>query len=370
MYGSTARVEAVIDYSLRAWYDPPVLPELDGSCGVDGETPPRLRVVLEAPVTLTESWSLSTRTRVATVEPAGDGERDRCRMTFLDFDVTDRVVDGAREFLEEQLSEVDELAASVELRPSFEEWWGILRDPIELEDSVWLAMGPRGVTRGPVRGSADSLRVDLRLEANPRVVLGPRPPADSTPLPPLRTGDVTPGLDIVVQGRAEYGTVSRRLMDEIGGLTLEHEGRSVRVDSLELRSIGGGQVALGVRVSGDLAARLWLTGTPVVDTIGHIVHVPDLDFHVATENLLVEAASWLRREELRERLREQALWRADPAEAWLRGWLVEGLNREISSDLRIEGAVDTLTVQGVQPLPEHLLVRIGARAAAGVRILP
>ncbi len=370
MRGSTARVEALVEYSLRAWYDPPVLPELNGSCGVDDEAPPRLRVVLEAPVTLTEDWSLATRTRVAAVEPAGDEDRDRCRMTFLDFDVTDRVVEGAREFLTEQVSEVDEMAASVELRPSFEEWWAILREPIELEDSIWLAMGPRGVTRGPVRGTPDSLRVDLALDANPRVVVGPRPPPDTTPLPPLRTGDVQPGLDIVLQGRAEYGTVSRRLMQEVAGLRLEHEGRTIQVDSLELRSIGGGRVALGVRVSGDLAARLWLTGTPVVDTIGHIVHVPDLDFHVATLNVLVEAASWLRREEFRERLREKALWRAAPAEAWLRGWLVEGLNREISSDLRIRGVVDTLVVQGVQPLPDHFLIRIGARADAGVRILP
>jgi hypothetical protein len=230
----------MIEYALTAYYDPPILPEVSGSCGTGDNEKRRLSVVLEAPLSLTEAWRLDTRSRVVTVEPPTDEDRDRCRVTFLNIDLTGRVVDGAREFFEEQERTVDSIAASLDLRPSFEGWWETLRDPIELADSVWLVLGPDAIRRGAVRGSGDSLWVDLALEARPTVVVGPRPEVDETPLPALTAGEVTPGLNLVVEGRVDYGTASRMVLDELAGVEVEHEGRTVTVDELRVFGIGRG----------------------------------------------------------------------------------------------------------------------------------
>ncbi len=366
MVDSVARVEGVIEYALTAYYDPPILPEVSGSCGTDDDQRRRLAVVIEAPLSLSEAWRLDTRSRLVSVRPPTEDDRDRCRVTFLGIDLTDRVVDGATAFLEEQERTVDSIAASVDLRPSFEGWWETLRDPVELADSVWLVLGPEAIRRGTPRGSGDSLWVDLALEARPRVVVGPRPESDDTPLPALTAGEVTPGLDLVVEGRVDYGTASRMLLDELAGVEVEHEGRTVTVDELRVFGIGRGRVALDVVVTGDLSARLYFTGTPVLDSATQVISVPDLDFDVATQDVVVAAASWIQQVGLRRVLRERAQWPAAPATEWLSTWLDRGINREISDDLRVEGTVLSVTPQSVYALRDHMVVRVAARADARV----
>lgn len=372
MRGDTARVEALVEYSLRAWYDPPVLPAISGSCGTgDGEERPRLRLVLEAPITMTEEWGLSTEANLTTLEPATDEERDRCEMTFLDFDVTGRVVDGARSFLEGQESTLDSLAASVELRHHFASWWETIRDPIQLTDSVWLVLGPETVRRGPIRGVGDSVRVDLSLAARPRVVVAPRPPRDTTSLPPLVAVSSAPtGIDARVEGLVDYRTASQFLERELVGTELEGGGRRIRLEGLELYGLGGSEVALEVRVSGDVEARLFLTGTPTLDSGDRVIAVPDLDFDVATQSVVLEAASWVRGLGLRQLLQERARWPAAQAEDWLGEWLRKGINREVSSALLIRGNVDGVSVEQVLPLTGDLRIHLDARAAAWIELLP
>jgi hypothetical protein len=274
------------------------------------------------------------------------------------------VVEGARSYLEQQERTVDSIAASLDLRPSFEAWWETLREPVELADSVWLVVGPNSVRQGTFDGVGDSVWVELALEAFPSVVVGPRPVADETPLPPLGTGTFEPGLDLIVEGRAEWATLSGMLMDELAGTEVRHEGRTVTVDSLRVYGIGGGRIALDVRVSGDLAARLFFTGTPALDASSQVISLPDLDFDVATADVLLAAAAWMQRLGLRTLLRERATWPAAPVAAWLEQWLDEGLNRSISDDLRVSGQVASVTPREVYALREHLLVRIAARADA------
>jgi hypothetical protein len=369
MRGDTVRLEGVVEYSLRAWYDPPILPAIGASCGTGDGPRPRLHVVLEAPLALTGEWGLETEAKLTRLEPATEEERDRCEMTFLDFDVTDQVVAGAREFLEGHEETLDSLVASVELRPSFASWWGTLRDPIHLADSVWLVFGPESVRRGPIRGEADSVHVDLELVARPRIVVGPRPAVDTVGLPPLGTGGRASGVRATVEGLVEYATASRFLNREVAGTVLERGDRRIRLDSLRLHGLGNGEIAVEVDVSGDLEARLFLTGTPALENAGQTLAVPDLDFHVATRNVLLEAASWLRGFGLRELLRAQARWPADQAEDWLAEWLDRGINREVSSTLVIRGAVGRVSVTRVDPHPVDLRLHIDALADARIHLV-
>jgi hypothetical protein len=363
--GPTATVRTTIEYGVQLFYDPPLLPEMSGSCGTDDdEEAPRLAVTLRAPVAIDERWSLRIRARVVDIGPASDTDRDRCTVTFLDVDVTGRVVDAARKFLEGRLVDIDTLAAQADLRSSFGEWWRTLQEPIHLTDSLWLVMQPEAVRRGPTRGEGDTVAVDLALRARPTISYGPRPLVEYRTLPPLDTGAVTEGLDLLVDARAEYGAASDLLTGELGGREIEHEGKRVRLDSVRVFGIGGERLAVELRVSGDVAGRLYLVGTPVIDPVTARISVPDLDFDLATRDVVVAAAAWLRANELRDLLRDQASWPAEPAVRFMSRWLNEGLNRDLSDDLRVQGTVDSVHILGVRATRAALLVRIGAQGKA------
>ncbi|MDP2957687.1 MAG: DUF4403 family protein [Longimicrobiales bacterium] len=369
--GDVATLRTTVRYAVRAFYDPPVLPGISGSCGTGDEVAkPRLSVTISAPITIDEQWTLRTDARVVDVRPASDTDRDLCRMTFMDIDVTERVVEAARRFLEEHTDEIDSIAAAVNVRSRFEGWWRTLQDPVRLTDSLWLAMRPERVQRGPVRGSGDSLQIALALRARPTLAYGPRPSLPDVLLPSLDTGIVPEGLDLRMEARVEYDAASAFLFGKVGGREFEYDERTLKLDTLRVFGIGGGHLAVELLVSGDVNARLFLVGTPEVEPVSGRIYVPDLDFDVATRNVVLTAVSWLRANELRDILREHARWPAEPAVAWLTGWLEQGLNRRLSDELRVEGEVASVRVLSVHALKEALLVRTSATGSARLFVTP
>lgn len=369
--GDTATVRTTIRYGLRAWYDPPLLPEVGGSCGEGPATErPRIEVAIRAPVTLDRDWRLRTAAGIATLRPLTPSDRDRCRVTFLNLDLTDRVLEGARSFLSAHLDDIDRLASEVDVRGPVAAWWATLQEPVQLTDSLWLSMRPEAVHREEIRGRDQDLEVRLALRARPTVHYGGYPTLDTVPLPPLETGSGARGLDLRVEARVDYGAASQLLQEELRGMELSHEAGTIRLDSLRVFGVGGGRLAVEVRVSGDAAARLYLVGTPVIDPATARISVPDLDFDVATRDVVLATASWLRAVELRSLLRERAVWPATPAVEWITMWVERGLNRDLSDDLRVEGQASTVRILGAYALRDQLLVRVAIGGSATLVVGP
>ena len=366
--GAVARMEATVEYSLDATYDLPLLPDVNLGCGTGDGPRPRLRAALEAPITLTSEWRIATRARVADVGAASSEARDQCEVTFAGFDITGRMEDEARAFLEGQTSAIDSLVGAVDLRPTFEGWWRILSEPIELDEDLWLEIRPLSILRGPITGEGDVVRVDANLQAVPRITLGNRPPGWERELPPLGEDEVDGALDILIEGTAEYAAGSRILTEALAGQGVEAAGFSLRLESVELSGIGGGRLALAVEVEGDVEGRLFLVGTPSFDSASGEVFVPDLDFSVATSSLMVSAASRALHRQLVAFLRNRARWPVDEAMSWAAEKLAEGLNRELTDGVTLDGRVFDVGIIGVEARTDHLVVRARGNAEAGLTV--
>ena len=63
-------------------------------------------------------------------------------------------------------------------------------------------------------------------------------------------------------------------------------------------------------------------------------------------------------------LRERAVWPAAPAVDWMTGWILKGLNRDLSDDLRVSGEVDEVRILSVHALKDVLLVRVAVGGSA------
>ena len=363
--GDVARMSAVIRYRGRAWYDPPLLPEISASCGTgENEDLPRAVVAISARLTLDDDWGLRGRARVDRVAPFSDTDRDRCRITPLRIDVTDRVIDAADGLLRSHLPEVDAALAGVDLRSRFERWWGLLSEPIELGDDVWLVIDPVGVRRGPTGGEGRTLVASVGLSARPRIVLGDKPPTVLRPLPRLDSAYVEHGLYIQASGIADYPSANRRLNEALGGRVLEREGRKFRIRKLRSYGIGGGRVAIEITFDGSARGRVFMVGTPAYRAESADVYVPDLDFDVSTSNVLVSGLDWIAHQGLAELIRERAQWPVQDVLDLARERLQQGLNRRLGDDVRLIGSVEDVEILGVYPTKDHLVVHLSAKATS------
>lgn len=360
----TVTISANIEYSGRIWYDPPIGPEIEVSCGTDHELPRRARLTVESTGELSRQWGLRTRTHVVRLTALSDSARDRCRLSFLRLDVTDRVLETTRVLLEEKLAAFDETVARWPVRKRFEKIWGDLQKPVRLADSVYLTINPSEAQVGKIGAIGETAYANLRLVAAPRVMTGPRPTLEKVPLPDLRmANDVGRGARVLLDASFTYPVATAMLRKALVGRRLEHQGHRIRIRDVRLMGIGGGKVALRVQISGAVRGRLFFTGTPGYDPGTRQITVPDLDYDVGTAEILVRGYELLSDIQLRDFLRAKARLPDSAVVRKLSRLAEDGMNRKLPArGTRLSGRIHQARVIAVHATASDIRVRALADA--------
>jgi hypothetical protein len=362
--GQTVSITADVEYSGRVWYKAPLGPEVEISCGTDNDPPRRATLTIESTGELTREWGLRTKSRVVRIEAFSDSARDRCRLTFLRIDVTDRVLQITHTWLDEELGIFDQAVARWPVRRRFEKIWRDLQKPLWLADSVYMTINPSQALVGSIGAKGKIAFANLRLVAAPRVSTGPRPRLELVPLPPLElAGDVGRGARVLIDASFTYPVATVMLRNALVGRRLELAGHVIRIRDVRISGIGQGRVALGVLLSGAIRGRLFFTGTPSFDLPAHQIAVPDLDYDVGTAQVLVSGYEWLNDVKLRDLLREQARLPDSAVVRQLSELAEKGMNRELPArGTRLSGRIDQAGVIAVRATLEEIRVRALADA--------
>ncbi|HET8625754.1 MAG TPA: DUF4403 family protein [Gemmatimonadales bacterium] len=356
--GRTATLAAEFDYQVRAWYNPPLLPEIGASCGTDEDKPrPRAQLVVQTNVELTARWTLRPRTKAA-ARPLTRTERDECKITAFKVDVTDKVLAAARNALQAELAEFDRRLAAFDLPGEANHVWRVLSEPIKLTDSLWLVINPASVRVGLLAVRHDTLVTTVGLSASPRVIGGPRPEVAQRPMPPPDDSTSRPPvLYLLTEGRMPYDVASAVLSRELRGTKIRVAGRRLTVDSLHLLGVGDGRVAVGLAVRGAVDGTLYAVGHPVLDTATAELYMPDLIYDVGTRDLMVGTLAWLASGTIEEFLRNRIRIKMGPVIEEGRQLLERELNRELMEGVTLKTKVQSGRVFGVRAGPEALLAR-------------
>jgi uncharacterized protein DUF4403 len=354
--GRTATLQADVRYRVRAWYKPPILPELSGACD-DPETPPRARLTIETTVQLTSGWTLRPRTR-AIVAPLSDPKRDRCKVTFLSIDVTDKVMGAAQAALEDKVQDFDAKVAAFDLPHESRRLWNTIGSPLRLGDSLWMVINPSTVRIGMLKMQGDTLVTTVGLSANPRVIGGPRPDVSVPPMPPPQDSTSRPPvLHLLTEGRLPYDVGSSILTKELRGTIIKVAHQRLVLDSLHLIGIGDGRVAVGLVVHGSVRGMLWAVGRPAYDTTRAQLYMPDLVYDGGTRDLLTGTLAWLAQGQIEDFLRTRVRINLVHVLADGRDLLEDKLNRDLADGVHLKMDVTSGRVLSVRASPTALLVR-------------
>ena len=367
--GKQLTLVSTVSYQGRGWYKPPLSPSVSASCGTTGPRP-RVRIVLTIDIDLTREWKLKSRSRLKSVRPETNTDRDACKVTMFKLDVTDRVVDALRPQLEKQLPGVDRRIASFDVRSRMDRWYNLLNKSIHVHDSLWLVLAPQALRLGEFRLADSNLVADVRLYAQPYLVSGPRPAPFRTALPPLERAVRVVGdsASLRIEGLLSYDVASDMLAQELVGRTVRRYGRSIKLSRIRVSSLGDGRLVLAVSVTGDIVGNAYLVGTPHLDTLTRTLTVPDLDFDVATADALVRGLAWLRKADLVSQLRERAILPLDPLIDATRALVERALNRPLAPGVQLAGKVRTGRLIDVSAQPRWLVVRAEAYGALALQL--
>jgi uncharacterized protein DUF4403 len=363
--GQTVSISADVEYEGRVWYKPVIGPEFRASCGTGGVPRPRVRATLESTGRLTPQWNLRTHTHLTRLEPFSDDPRDKCRLTPLRIDVTDRVIQATKGMMEQKVQQFDSAVATWRVRPRFEALWRQLQRPIRLTDSVYMVFNPFAAQIGQVGAVGDTVVAHLLLIASPRVITGPRPNDFDLmkPMPPLETTrNAGLGAHVLVDASFSYPVATALLRRVLVGKTIRQSGRKVRIHDVELSGVGGGRVALGVTLAGAVRGRLYFIGTPGFDPANHQIYVPDLDYDVGSAQLLVKGFEWLMGVDIRDFLRDRARLPDTEVVGKLADLAQRGLNRTLAPGIELSGKIHDAKGTTVHATTQAIRVRAVADA--------
>lgn len=365
--GRTATLASVLSYRGRGWYHPPLLPAISASCGT-GDLRPRVRVAIASTVDVTPQWTLVPRTRVVTLRPLTPVERDQCEITAANIDVTDKVIEAARKAMEGELAKLDRQIRAFDLATQVADIWQTLQAPLSVTDSVWLLINPLAVRLGPFYMDRKVLRATLGLRAQPRVVTGPRPVVAGMRLPALVDSMTAGGLNVLLEGRLRYDVASDILRTKLRDKRITVAGQTLRLRDLEASGVGDGRLALRLDVTGDVTGTLYVVGTPKYDPAREELHMPDLAYDIATDNLLGQGLAWLKGDELLAWLRANARLPAGRLLDEVRHLAEREMNRELTRGVNLQARLDSGRVLSVTAAPTALRVQAAAGGHARLTI--
>lgn len=366
--GDTVDIAAILHYRGKAWLGS-TLGSIGGSCGV-GKVPPRARVVLRVVPYLTRDWQFGVRSQVAQLTALSDGERDRCNVTFLGLNVTGKVMEAAREALEKFLPRIQERVAAFDVKGPLADIWEDLQKPIHLADSIWLVLQPDSVQVGPLHGTRKSVQVDLGVTAAPKILTGPKPVTEPVPLPSYDRARMARGFSLPVEGSLNYEVMSAQLARQFRAKSIKVGGGEFRLRSATLYGIAGGKVALGVDFEGTAEGLIWLVGTPRYDPENGMITVPDLDFDASSAGLLIAGYAWIKGEDIRNFLRQQARVSAGALLSRLQQMAVREMNRTLARGVHLHATIGAAEPRGLVVRPRDILVRARAMGTARLEIGP
>jgi hypothetical protein len=361
-------VETVLEYEGRGWYDPPLGPEVSAGCGGGEDPKPRLRMRIISTPSLTAEWDLLMHTR-AEVARFSDSPRDQCQVTFLKIDVTGKVVSAVGEEMTRKVERLDRHVERQDTRGQIERIWRRIERPIRLTEGVWLLLQPGAAQLASLSGGGDSLVAVVRLEARPKIVTGMRPEDSTlvTPLPPLQTAaaaDTGGELHVVIEGIFSYDAATGLMRKALVGKVIRMGWRFARIEDTTLQGIGSGRVALGVKLSGAVQGRVFLTGTPQLNLASRQLTVPDLEFDAGSTDLPAGGHWWLYGDAMRNFLRAKAAIPDTAALAGMQRRAIDGMNRKLAAGVRLEATLSDSRGMAVCATREHLVVRALAEGQA------
>jgi len=337
------------------------------SCGVE-ERKRDAGIRLHSHFTWTASWRLRSTTAA---QPAHFP--DRCRVSVLAVDITDRFI---APIVNDQLRDVAEtidqnMPGLTNMQPIAHDIWRSLQVPTEVAPRTYFVFEPLTAALGPVSGSGLQVTTTLTLRARTRIVVGEKPAAANTPLPPLNLGEATSGFRVPFDVELPYGDASQLATEEFGHRTYKVQDGTLVIEDIRIGAGSSGRVSLTADVkTSRYEGPVTLEGTPRFDAATRTVTVPDLDYSVETRerSLFFRIGEHLAHEGVRARLRESARWPLKDQIALLSDEIHTAMNRQISPGVTLRGQVAAIEPQRVTPAPNALIVRVTVTGSAQIDV--
>lgn len=353
--GKTLFLDLNMAYGFRGEYcaacimETCINPPIPFSCGWN-ESLRRVNVKLSSDIDILSNYrikSVSKFLELNTIDP--------CAITFANININNVLLDQLKPQLGSFAKMIDQEVAKQDLKPYVLPVWKALQEDIKIDQVGYLRFQPQQLSLGELAMNGSLLTFSIGLKAAPVIT----PESQSKPvtaLPNLSAYQKGNGFEVYTDLAMNYDSLSKQVFSTIQNESFALGKEKIRVTYMKLFPANE---KLGVEVgfTGTKKGVFYLLGNPEFDSkTGHL-KLKNVEYDIATKNVLIKSAKWLLDETIRKKLEEQMNFDMSALVQDTKKSINESLNQKMDYGVQLKGLLTSLDIVGWDINSKNLVVR-------------
>lgn len=298
-----------------------------------------------------------------------------CNLDVVNYNVSPLLRPRAIEAINSALAGVNQQLKQYNFRSLIQPGWAQLYQPIKIGDFGYIAVNPSAIRISHPTGSGNMLSFSAGVTAKPVFYLNDPGKMAVTGVPDVSLGVAGNGFNLNLDVHLDYEPLNKLLNSAIANqqITVGEKGYIIIHDALIYGS-GNNHLLIKVKFTGKQGAvpyhgLLYFTCLPLYDVNTGNFYISDIDFDTNTINRLKEGpAVWILTSGLKKYLGNEVHFNISGQVNGIKDKLNQAINGRVSPNISLSGNVNTLSVEGILPQNDHILVRLGASGNLTVNV--
>ncbi len=338
------------EYCAGCVFDNCINPPIPFSCGWGEETLRRAKIKLKSDVELTSNYRVKSSTSFTEFTPI-----DPCRVTFAQININDILMGQIRPELGNLAKMIDTEIGKQDLKPYVLPVWKALQEDIQIPSTGYLRFQPQSLSVSEINMNGSVLNFNVGLTAIPTIQSTPwnKPSSGLPTLSPYKKGS---GFEVYTDLKMNYDSLSKQLFDIMKTESYALGKEKIIITSLRLFPAGE-KLGVAVGFAGTKKGMFYLLGNPAFDNSKASLALKNVEYDIATKNVLIKTAKWMMDETIRKKLEEQMVFDLSDLMNLTKKSIAESLNQTMDGGVKIKGTLKSLEISGWSLQQDALWVR-------------
>jgi hypothetical protein len=338
------------EYCAGCVFDNCITPPIPFSCGWGEETLRRAKIKLKSDVELTSNYRIKSSTSFTEFTPI-----DPCRVTFAQININDVLMGQIRPELGNLAKMIDTEIGKQDLKPYILPVWKALQEDIQIPSTGYLRFQPQSLSVSEININGFVLNFNVGLTAIPTIQSTPwnKPSSGLPTLSPYKKGS---GFEVYTDLKMNYDSLSKQLFDIMKTESYALGKEKINITSLRLFPAGE-KLGVAVGFAGTKKGMFYLLGNPAFDNSKASLALKNVEYDIATKNVLIKTAKWMMDETIRKKLEEQMVFDLSDLMNLTKKSIAESLNQTMDGRVKIKGTLKSLEISGWSLQQDALWVR-------------
>jgi hypothetical protein len=335
----------------------PVSPWISGTCGFGNEPMRRVNITVSSQLYFLPNYHILTATKTDRLEAL-----DKCNVSLFSTDVTQQVLDSIRSSLAAFCSSLDETIAGMDFKtmaqPAIEKSYS----KTAISKYGYISINPSAIRVGQLNYAKDTFSISVGITCRPELTSDSTNKTTTVILPQLQSAENRNNVSLYLNAVYGYDFLSKLLNDTLHNRAFDIKGRTIVIKEVSMKSAGSHQVEIKIDFAGSNKGRVYLRGTPVLDTAKQTLTIPDISYSLESGDLILKIAKSLFRNKIRQTLSGNSYLDLAALVKSNMPVLEAYLNRELTSSIFSTGKINQLKIIGLLAKKDAIQLQVYTNA--------